>query len=97
MLSVRQPWRCPARLPLNHAACRDPTRLNLALFQNLSSLELVNCDLSTSALAGFSGVRASLRALTSVDSLEELRHLLAPASGALQLPGVRPWAFKAVE
>lgn len=61
---------------------RDPTRLNLTLFQSLSTLELVDCDLSTSALAGFRSVCGSLRILTCSNSLEELRHLLAPATGA---------------
>ena len=59
------------------------------MFQSLSSLKLVDCDLSTSALAGLQGVRGSLRSLTCCNSLEELGHLLAPASGLVRQPGAR--------
>ena len=59
---------------------RDPTCLDLSLFQSLSVLELHNCDLSTAVLQGVPFVRASLRSLTCKNSLEELCHLLAPAS-----------------
>ncbi|KAK9832497.1 hypothetical protein WJX81_002220 [Elliptochloris bilobata] len=58
---------------------RDPTRVVLAPFQALETLELRGCDLSTSAWQGASVVQATLRGLSCADSLEELQHLLAPA------------------
>ncbi|CAK0783551.1 hypothetical protein CVIRNUC_006750 [Coccomyxa viridis] len=58
---------------------RDPTRLNVSCLQSLTQLELVGCDLSTSAWLGLEMVQPRLRALTCRDSLEELWHLLAPS------------------
>ncbi len=61
--------------------CRDPTRLNLSPFRSLQHLELVGCDVSTSAWLGLAAVRLTLRSLACHDSLEELWHLLAPSLG----------------
>ena len=66
--------------------CRDPTRLNLSPFRSLQHLELVGCDVSTSAWLGLGAVRLTLRSLVCHDSLEELWHLLAPASGRARTP-----------
>ena len=62
-----------------HLICRDPTRLNVSCLQSLTQLELVGCDLSTSAWLGLEMVQPRLRVLTCRDSLEELWHLLAPS------------------
>lgn len=74
------------------SACRDPTRLNLSPFRGLAHLELLGCDLSTSAWLGADVLRLQLRSLACRDSLEELWHLLAPSAdrpspqGACKLP-----------
>ena len=67
------------RSRIYHLICRDPTRLNVSCLQSLTQLELVGCDLSTSAWLGLEMVQPRLRALTCRDSLEELWHLLAPS------------------
>ena len=61
-------------------SCRDPTRLNLSPFRSLVRLELLGCDLSTSAWLGADVLRLQLRSLSCRDSLEELWHLLAPSA-----------------
>ena len=58
---------------------RDPTRLNLCSLQSLTHLELVGCDLSTSAWLGLEAVQPTLVSLACHNTLEELWHLLSPA------------------
>ncbi|KAK9905071.1 hypothetical protein WJX75_009256 [Coccomyxa subellipsoidea] len=76
------------RLRVQSAACklRDPTRVNLSPLHSLAHLELSGCDLSTSAWLGLEAVQDKLRSLSCHNSLEELWHLLAPASGRARTP-----------
>ena len=59
---------------------RDPTRLNLCSLQSLTHLELVGCDLSTSAWLGLEAVQPTLVSLACHNTLEELWHLLSPST-----------------
>lgn len=74
-------------LVLISSICRDPTRLNLLPFQCLSKLELVGCDLSTTAWVGLNNVQ-SVQSLKCIGCLEELQHLLSPFPHMLSLPGL---------
>lgn len=65
---------------------RDPTRVNLLPFFSLTKLELVDCDLSTSAWIGLHNVQA-IEILKCSGCLEELHHLLSPFSHLLSMPG----------
>ncbi|GMH46037.1 hypothetical protein BSKO_14001 [Bryopsis sp. KO-2023] len=57
---------------------RDPTPVNLSPFRTLASLELRGCDVSSTCVRGLAGVRPVLQRLICQDTLETLRHLLAP-------------------
>lgn len=59
----------------------------------LTHLELVACDLSTSAWLGLETIRLTLQSLACYDSMEELRHLLAPSSGGFRSPGAYHVSF----
>ncbi|BDA49747.1 probable Nischarin at N-terminal half [Coccomyxa sp. Obi] len=76
------------KLRVHSVACklRDPTRVNLSPLHSLSHLELTGCDLSTSAWLGIESVRGTLRSIACHNSLEELWHLLAPASSRAKTP-----------
>ncbi len=67
-------------------SCRDPTRVNLLPFQFLSNLELVGCDISTTAWVGLNSVQ-SVQSLKCIGCLEELQHLLSPFPHMLSVPG----------
>ena len=58
---------------------RDPTRLNLCSLQSLTHLELMGCDLSTSAWLGLEAVQPTLVSLACHNTVEELWHLLSPS------------------
>lgn len=77
----------------NCSDARDPTRVNLSPLHSLTRLELSGCDLSTSAWLGLEAVRGRLRSLACHNSLEELWHLLAPASGRARTPGKHTFLY----
>lgn len=68
--------------------------MNLSPLLSLTHLELTACDLSTSAWLGLESVRGTLRSLSCRNSLEELWHLLAPASGRARTPSMAPLRAK---
>lgn len=67
-------------LKLHSAAkgVRDPTPVTLSPFTNIITLELRGCDLSSQCMRGIGHARKTLEKLICYDSLEQLRHLLAP-------------------
>lgn len=67
-------------LKLHSAAkgVRDPTPVTLSPFSNIVTLELRGCDLSSQCIRGIGYARKTLEKLICSDSLEQLRHLLAP-------------------
>ena len=66
---------------------RDPTRVNLLPFYSMTKLELIDCDLSTSAWIGVHNMQV-IQSLNCSGCLEELHHLLFPFSHLISMPGI---------
>eukprot|EP00898_Chlorokybus_atmophyticus_P006816 jgi/Chlat1/7135/Chrsp57S06814 len=77
------------KLASSIAQGRDPTRINLTLFKNLTSLEISKCNLSAAAPKGLLELRPQITKLAVYDSASTLRDIFS--GGALDVADQAPW------